>query len=250
MNYQISERLISRNRSYQPLSPQGFVIHATDDQGATDENEQNYFNSGDRKASAHYFADWDSITRTVPESERAWHAGPTANSKFLSVEMCEPTGNDPAKFQEVWKRTVWLVADACVRYGWNTKDNVFSHRGISAMYHETSHTDPIGFLAQYAKTWADLLAAIDAEIRNIRNPKQERTDIVENLVIYSGEGDLGAAFLLRDKLRCPMIPKEYITPELLASVKNKHLVGGPNDIQGAIFYSGANRYETAKNVLK
>ncbi len=111
----------------------------------------------------------------IPENEVAWHGGPTANSKFLSAEMCEPAGNDPDKFQEVWNRTVWLVADACVRYGWSTGPDVFSHRGISAMYHETDHTDPIGFLAKYGKTWGGLLAAIDQEIVNLKS-KPEVTD--------------------------------------------------------------------------
>jgi len=144
MSYIISEQLIKYNRSGEYLNPQGFVIHATDTLGATAQNEHDYFNSGDRQASAHYFVDWNQIIRCIPENEVAWHAGFTANHKFLSVEMCEPI-NDSSKFQEVWNRTVWLVADACIRYGWNTNDNVFSHRGISYMYKETDHTDPIQF---------------------------------------------------------------------------------------------------------
>ena len=81
--------------------------------------------------------------------------------------MCEI---DP--FEEVWSRTVWLVAEACVRYGWTTGPNVYSHRGISAMYRETNHNDPIEFLANHGKTWDQLLSAIDAEISNIRKPKE------------------------------------------------------------------------------
>lgn len=165
--YSISEQLISFNRSHEPLSPQGFVIHATDTPGATAQNEHDYFNSGNRQASAHYFCDGNSIIRCIPENEVAWHAGPTANHKFISVEMC-----DVSPFDEVWNRTVWLVADACVRYGWSTGPNVFSHRGISAMYKETDHTDPIQFLANHGKTWDQLLSSIDAEIINIKNQRQ------------------------------------------------------------------------------
>lgn len=177
MSYPIKEALISYNRSHKALQPQGFVIHSTATPGASDENEQAYFNSGDRRASVHYFADWDSITRTVPENEQAWHAGPTANSKFLSVEMCEPAGYDEAKFNEVWNRTVWLVADACVRYGWSTGPDVFSHRGISSMWHETDHTDPIGFLQKYGRTWDELLSAIDDEISRIKGGSNVADDI-------------------------------------------------------------------------
>jgi len=163
--YEISEQLIKYNRSCQSLSPQGFVIHATDTPNATAQNEHDYFNSGDRQASAHYFVDSSNIIRTIPENEVAWHAGSTANHKFLSVEMCE---TDP--FDEVWSRTVWLVADACIRYNWTTGPNVYSHRGISAMYHETDHTDPIQYLADHGKTWGQLLAAIDEEIVTLKKP--------------------------------------------------------------------------------
>jgi len=164
--YGISEQLIKFNRSYQALSPQGFVIHSTATPKATAQNEHDYFNSGDRQASSHYFVDATNIIRCIPENEVAWHAGPTANHKFLSVEMCEV---DP--FDQVWARTVWLVADACVRYGWSTGPNVYSHRGISAMYRETNHTDPIQFLANNGKTWDQLLSAIDEEIVRIKTPK-------------------------------------------------------------------------------
>ena len=160
--YPISEQLLKFNRPGGVLSPIGFVIHSTDTANATAQNEHDYFNSGDRQASVHYFADWTQIIRTIPENEVAWHAGPSANARYLSVEMCEPT--DDTKFQEVWNRTVFLVANACVRYGWTTGPNVFSHRGISAMYHETNHQDPIQFLANHQRTWEQLMSAIDAEM--------------------------------------------------------------------------------------
>lgn len=172
--YVISEQLINFNRSRQSLSPQGFVIHSTDTPNATATNEHDYFNSGDRQASAHYFVDANNIIRCIPENEVAWHGGPTANHKFLSVEMCEV---DP--FDQVWARTVWLVADACIRYGWSTGPNVYSHRGISAMYGETNHTDPIQFLADHGKTWDQLLAAIDAEIANIKNQKAQVVKVAD-----------------------------------------------------------------------
>lgn len=165
MPYPISEQLIRFNRSGKKLSPSGFVIHSTATPNATAQNEHDYFNGGDRQASSHYFVDNKSIIHCIPESEQAWHAGQTANSKFLSVEMCEI---EP--FQEVWNKTVWLVADACVRYGWSTGPNVYSHRGISGMYKETNHTDPIQFLANHGKTWDQLLSAIDSMIVTLKTP--------------------------------------------------------------------------------
>lgn len=252
--YVIKEQLISKNRpgrrSQQPAL--GIVIHSTATPGATAQNEYNYFNSGDRKASVHYFADWLEIIRTVPEVEIAWHAGPTANSRYISIEMCEPGPNDPdrvRKFNEVWSRTVWCVADACVRYGWTTKNNVFSHYGCSVMFKDTDHTDPIGFLKQYGKTWEQLLAAIESEILKLKGGSQ----YMENLILYYGEGDRDIALNYADELKCPVIRASLVTEDLLKAAKNKFQVGGISAPAGVELLSGgagSDRFDTYAAVLK
>ncbi|MFA6808812.1 MAG: cell wall-binding repeat-containing protein, partial [Eubacteriales bacterium] len=163
----ISVQLIKNNRSYSSLNPVGFVIHSTATPGATAQSIYNYFNSAYRAASAHYTTDWNELVQLIPENEVAWHAGKTANSRYLSIEMCEPEGTNPQEFQKVWDHTVLLVADACVRYNWDVKTNVFSHYTISYTYKETDHTDPIGFLAKYNRTWDQLLQAIDAKVKEL-----------------------------------------------------------------------------------
>lgn len=253
MSYPISEQLIKYNRSGKRLSPKGYVIHATDTPGASAQNEHDYFNSGDRGASAHYFVDWGEIVRCIPESEQAWHAGPTANNRFLSVEMCEPKGTDRIKFEQVWLRTVWLVADACARYGWNTRDNVFSHRGIAAMYGETDHTDPIGYLAQYGHTWEQLLAAIEVEIKKLKGD-----DLMEHAILYFGADDFVAARRIAEQYgNCAMFargPNASFNPDVL---KAKHLVvvGGPKspDISAhpnLTYLSGQTWFDTVMEVKK
>lgn len=259
MVYTVKEQLIVFNRSHKALHPQGFVIHSTDTPGAAASNEHDYFNSGDRQASAHYFTDWVEIIRTIPEAEQAWHAGPTANSRFLSVEMCEPATNT-AQFNEVWNRTVWLVADTCVRYGWNTKDNVFSHRGISALYHETDHTDPIGFLTRCGKTWEQLLAAIDAGIAELKSaakakavgPKPEEVKRkMKNLVIYRYPEDAWVAGYLADYLHCPLAQWEkQLDADTLTAVDNVFQVGGTAINSSVKLISGTTAVETARKVLE
>ncbi|HHV64107.1 MAG TPA: N-acetylmuramoyl-L-alanine amidase [Peptococcaceae bacterium] len=163
----ILEQYIGQNRSYRALEPKGFVIHSTAMPGGTAQKIYRYFNDAYRAASAHYVVDWLETIQMIPENEVAWHAGKTANSLYLSVEMCEPLGYNPQQFQKVWDRTVILVAETCVRYGWDTGD-IFSHNQISNTYHETDHSDPIGYLAKYNRTWNQLLQAIDAKIKEIR----------------------------------------------------------------------------------
>lgn len=265
MSYPVTEALIGYNRSYKPLRPQGFVIHATATKGASDENERNYFNSRYVGASVHYFADWDSITRTVPENEIAWHAGPTANSRYLSVEMCEPAGHDVAKFQEVWNRTVWLVADACVRYGWKTGPDVWSHNGISQMYHETDHTDPIQFLAEYGRTWGQLLAAIDAEILRIKGEvpvvnTNSGVKKVKAIVTHKWAPDAHAAAYMGYYLGVPVLSVDDLNQDMINSAEYIVAIGGSESqyvlsdgtkipINGKII-SGSSRYDTADKTLK
>ncbi|HEU4963161.1 MAG TPA: N-acetylmuramoyl-L-alanine amidase [Bacilli bacterium] len=164
MSYSILARPIRYNHDGTKLVPQGVVIHSTATPEATDEDEIAYFNAANRDSSAHYFIDDDSISRAIAEGEVAWHAGSTANHKYIGLELCE--FRDEKKFLEVWKRAVWLTADICRRYGFGV-DNVFSHREISATYHETNHTDPDGYFAAHGKTWAQFKADVQAALREV-----------------------------------------------------------------------------------
>jgi len=190
------------NRPGFKITPLGFVIHSTANPGATAQNHFDYWCSKKVSGSAHKIADWKTIYNLIPENEGAWHAGKTANSRFISLEMCEPSLDDPNRyeqFDEVWNRTVWAVADACVRYKWNTDDNVFSHRGISQMWHETDHIDPIPFLIQYGRTWEQLLSAIDKEIEKIKKGGEESMAVLEKSVLLFTEADKEAGFKVAAK---------------------------------------------------
>jgi len=171
--YPVVQEYIDNNRPGTSLDPVGQVVHATADPGASATDIRNYFNNHpNAEASTHAVIDWNSIIELIPENEIAWHAGPTANHAFLSFEMCEPVTDDPDrcnKFQEVWNRAVWYCAKTCVKYGWKTNDNLFSHNGISEMYpNETNHTDPYGYFAAYGKTWDEFLADVDINISELQ----------------------------------------------------------------------------------
>jgi N-acetylmuramoyl-L-alanine amidase len=249
--YPVSEQLIKYNRSGQKLVPEGFVIHDTATPGATAQNEHDYFNSGDRQTSAHYFVDWTQIVRTVPENEVAWHAGSTANHKYLSVEMCGPKTHDPMKFQEIWNRTVWLVADAFARYGWSTGPGLWSHSGISNKYHETDHQDPIAYFKEYGKTFDGFVAEVDAMILQLKNKPVMvgENKVFTNLVIYQDGADKRAAEYLADYFKAPIVCVDNITPELLTCAKNMYKVGGAA-YPGAQLISGSDRFGTMAAVLK
>ncbi|MGL5245522.1 MAG: N-acetylmuramoyl-L-alanine amidase, partial [Sarcina sp.] len=169
----LEKQYIHHNRSNQPLNPIGLVIHDTDNEGATAQNNHDYFNRVYVGASAHYFVDWNKAIKTIPENEVAWHAGYTANHKFLSIEMCVPKNNNQSEFNKVYENTVELAAKVCKEHGW-TSQQIYSHRYCSYTWHQTDHEDPYAFLKQFGKSWSDLLSdiqkRIDGQAININNP--------------------------------------------------------------------------------
>lgn len=179
MGYTIIQRFISMNRSGKTLDAIGTVVHETATPGASDENEYNYFNSGYRGASAHAFVDYDSITQTIPWTEQAWHAGPTANKSYIGIELCNYS--DPAKFNEIWNRAVWLFAYVHVKVINVTtinKTTLMSHAEVSNTWGETDHMDPIAYFAKFGKTVDDFRAAVQAEINSmISNPSYPYSNI-------------------------------------------------------------------------
>jgi len=233
--YKITERLITHNRPKTKLSPQGCVIHDTENPGATAQNHYDYWNNGEHQSSAHYVVDWIEIIRLIPENEIAWHAGHTANMEYLSVEMCVPKTHNVIQFQLVWERTVWLVADAFIRYRWSIRPGLWSHDGISQRYHETNHTDPTAYFKEYGKTFGDFVTEVDALIRKMK--KDEGVKNMEQVIAFWSAKDFSAAIQIAERLgNClmtcrdckPELNKRAQTAEHLIVVGGKEIINHPN----------------------
>lgn len=156
MEYEIIQNFTSQNRSGQPLNPIGCELHETDTLNATALNEIGYENNGYHGSNAHIFIDDISIRQCIPFNEIGWGAGTTANSKYIHVELCH--FDDSERFQEVWKRAVWLFAKLekeIIKVKAITNYNLPSHADTSMWWKETDHTDPIEYFAQHGKTVAD-----------------------------------------------------------------------------------------------
>ena len=145
-------KLLSKNRSHELLVPIGIVLHETATPGATAQNEFLYFNGGDRGASAHGFVDWNGYIQTIPYDEVAWHAGYTANHKYIGIEMCHATNK--ADFDKVWDNTVEIVVDLINKCGFSINE-LTTHNEVSLRWGETDHTDPIGYFKKFGKTFED-----------------------------------------------------------------------------------------------
>lgn len=157
------------NRSYEFFTPIGCTIHETGNAGATAQMNFNYFNTGDRSASAHSFIDWTQVIQTVPWNEKSWHAGRTANSRYIGIELCRPIYKDAAKFNQVWQRSVWLTAyifTSILSIYTITGDNLISHDEARVKFKDTTHTDPTEYFKEYGKTMNDFRREVQAEINN------------------------------------------------------------------------------------
>ena len=78
------------------------VLHYTGNQTDTAKANANYFATGDRGASAHYFVDSSSIWQSVEDTDAAWHVGKNygsnnlfgkcTNKNSIGIEMCSSKG--------------------------------------------------------------------------------------------------------------------------------------------------------------
>lgn len=154
-------KTITKNRSNETLVPVGIVLHETATPGATAENEYSFFNTADRNASAHGFVDWNGYIQTVPYDEVAWHAGYTANHKYIGIEMCHATNK--ADFEKVWNNTLEIFAELMKKYGFSVKD-ITTHNEVSLKWGETDHTDPTGYFKKFGKTFEDFKRDLETKL--------------------------------------------------------------------------------------
>lgn len=234
MSYDIEQNLITRNFENTTLNPIGIVVHETATPGATALNIRNAFQRSSREASAHYSVDWDTIIEIVPPNKIAWHAGYKANHQFIGIELCRPYGHDEQKFAKVWDRGIWLFAFlfvTMIEVYTITKDNLMSHAEVSAKWHETTHTDPISYFAEYNRTVDDFRAAVQKEINSMIGDGK-----MDKIVIYYGDADLFAAVLVSQKNKCPLMLKSDFDASGIKVNKIIQIGGKP----------GTNRYDSFK----
>ena len=114
------------------------VIHYTANDGDSDENNGKYFHNNYVGASAHYFVDGDSVTRSVPDDYIAWHCGANKyihpmcrNTNSIGIELCDDRRNGviyptPETIAKALKLTEYLMDKFNV-----PKENVIRHYDVT-----------------------------------------------------------------------------------------------------------------------
>ncbi len=220
--YEIKQKFISMNRSKKPLIPRGIVVHETANPGGTAEMHHKYFNSANRKASAHAFVDWNEIIHTIPWNEQAGHAGSYANNRYLGIELCRPKKHDPFKFSEVWKRGIWLFANLYINelnISNITKDNLLSHDEIRIRFGGTNHTDPVAYFNEYGYTVDDFRKSVQNQINKMLQLKE--LTINEAIDYLHKKGYLDSpVYWLQNAVLGKMIPGEIAAFVLIKWAKS------------------------------
>ena len=223
-------KLLTRNRSYELLVPVGLILHETATPGATAENEFNFFNTAERGASAHGFVDWNGYIQTIPYDEVAWHAGPTANHKYIGIEMCHAVSK--ADFEKVWSNTIEVFAELMRKYGFSVSD-ITTHDEVSRRWKETDHTDPIGYFKKFGKTFDDFKRDLNARINGgltmtqyeeLKSIISKQAAEIEGMKAKLGKVDTYIYNYIDDNM------PDWAKPTIKKLVNNGVLLGGENGL--------------------
>lgn len=186
MVYTITKKITKFNQSGMKMKKiVGGIQHSTGNKHDHDEGNWNWFNSGDRKANAHFFIDENSITQCVDDLDLAWHARKPASYDRWGCEMCQtPYENE---FKEIWKRQVWLWAYlftqvAKPRITKITKETLRSHYEENLINHigdKNNHTDPHAYFAKFGKTMNDMRKDVQKAINEILEKEKIVKEVIE-----------------------------------------------------------------------
>jgi N-acetylmuramoyl-L-alanine amidase len=163
----INKKLIRYN--FSSRNGQGIryiVIHDTGNPraGADAEAHFNYFNGGDRGASAHYFVDDSRIIQLVEDEKASWHCGDgrgkygITNQNSLGVEICI---NADGNYNRALSNTLALTRHLLNKHALAVEQVVRHYDASGKICPATMRAD------NWARWWEfkqDLLKALDPEL--------------------------------------------------------------------------------------
>lgn len=117
------------------------VVHYTANNGDTAKGNCNYFSTGGRNASAHYFVDENGIYQSVADNDTAWAVGTKANlyvhadcrnNNSISVEMCSRKDGSGKYYikEDTISNAVELVKELMIKHN-VTISNVLRHYDVT-----------------------------------------------------------------------------------------------------------------------
>lgn len=131
--------------------PEGVVVHETADPGVSAARFVQSFNNNWQTAETyvHAFVDDQQIINIHNTDYGVWGAGPTANARYIQVELCEVSTAD--QFAHSVANDAFYIATMLHKYNLPLKygTTVVTHDQVSRWFGETDHTDPTGYFAKW-----------------------------------------------------------------------------------------------------
>ena len=120
------------------------VIHYTGNDGDTAENNGKYFQTANRKASAHYFVDDNVVVHSVPDNRIAWSVGGSKygngggrlygvakNANTLNIELCDTNKNGIVKATETTINNALVLTKELMKKYNIPVNNVIRHYDVT-----------------------------------------------------------------------------------------------------------------------
>lgn len=145
------------NDGHGALNPSYLVIHETANPGASAWNHVRLWSRGYPYA-VHYVMDLNGkvVYHTMHDDRKAWHIG-NGNPRAVGIELTHATNQ--ADFDRQYAEAVKWAGDYLNKRGWSI-NQLISHNDATNWWGGSDHTDPIGYFAQYGKSWPGFKADV------------------------------------------------------------------------------------------
>ncbi|EKU47790.1 glucosaminidase domain-containing protein [Staphylococcus massiliensis] len=146
--------------------PEGIIVHDTANDNSTLQNEVDYMKNNYNSAFVHGYIDGERIVETSYTDYLSWGAGPTANQRYISIELVHEHGKD--RFAKQMNNFADYAATNLQYYGlkpdsaeYDGQGTVWTHDAISRYLGGTDHTDPHGYLRSRGYSYDELYDLIN-----------------------------------------------------------------------------------------
>jgi len=151
--------------------PEGVIIHDTAVDGDSAHIEEQSFNNNWQtyQAYVHAFVDNGNIIQIHNTDYMVWGAGPTANNKFIQVEICHESTTDG--FARSVANQAYYAAAKLIQYGLPDTPGVtvMSHQQAAQKWHETNHIDPNEYFVRFGYNMDQMNDLISYYYNNLKS---------------------------------------------------------------------------------
>lgn len=151
--------------------PEGIIVHETATPNVNAEQFVKSFNNNWQRLQTyvHAFVDDQQAINIHSSDYMVWGAGPSANSRYIQVELCRVNSYDA--FARSLANDANFVARKLIQY--NLPDvphqTVLSHKETWPMFWETNHADPDSYFATWGYDMNQFNQLISIYYNNLKN---------------------------------------------------------------------------------